>query len=74
MKAEQDGELPDLSSAGQSAEERNMVKELYNDEQFRMEKALAEAQIQKASAITSESKNFLSEMDDFLKDLEGWKK
>ena len=47
---------------------------LYEDENFVKEKALMEEQIVKATQETSQSKNFIQEMDEFLKDLESWKK
>jgi len=42
---------------------------LYEDENFVREKTLLEEQIIKASEATHESKSFIREMDDFLKDL-----
>ena len=42
---------------------------LYEDEDFQREKAMLEEQIVKASTATAESKSFIREMDDFLKDL-----
>ena len=47
---------------------------LYEDENFVREKAALEEQIMQASKATTESKSFIREMDDFLKDLESWKK
>ena len=47
---------------------------LYEDENFVKEKALMEEQIVKATQETTQSKNFIQEMDEFLKDLESWKK
>ena len=47
---------------------------LYEDENFVREKAVLEEQIMQASQVTAESRTFIQEMDDFLKDLEAWKK
>lgn len=41
--------------------------------QFKQEKAAIDAEIQQVGYVDSESKNLLSEMDDFLKDLDSWK-
>ena len=46
---------------------------LYEDEDFQREKVMLEEQIVKASTATAESKSFIREMDDFLKDLQSWK-
>ena len=46
---------------------------LYEDEDFQREKFMLEEQIMKASTATAESKGFIREMDDFLKDLQSWK-
>lgn len=46
---------------------------LYEDQNFVKEKALIEEQIMQATTATMESKSFIREMDDFLKDLESWK-
>ena len=47
---------------------------LYEDENFVREKEALEEQIIQASQVTADSKTFIQEMDDFLKDLEAWKK
>ena len=52
----------------------NFITRLYEDENFVREKAALEEQIMQASQVTTESKSFIQEMDDFLKDLETWKK
>jgi len=49
------------------------MKNLYQNEEFKQEKEKMENQISKASQVTVESKSFLGEMDNFLKDLESWK-
>lgn len=46
---------------------------LYEDQNFVKEKALIEEQIMQATTANMESKSFIREMDDFLKDLESWK-
>ncbi len=46
---------------------------LYEDQNFVKEKELIEEQIMQAATATMESKSFINEMDDFLKDLQSWK-
>ena len=58
----------------EKVDDRNFMTRLYEDENFVQEKALMEEQIVKATQETTESKNFIQEMDEFLKDLESWKK
>ena len=55
-------------------DDRNFMTRLYEDENFVREKAIMEEQIVKATQETTQSKNFIQEMDEFLKDLESWKK
>ena len=51
----------------------NFMTRLYEDETFVKEKELIEEQIIQATEVTQESKGFIAEMDNFLKDLESWK-
>ena len=41
--------------------------------QFKKEKEAIDAEINQVIHVDNESKNLLSEMDDFLKDLDSWK-
>ena len=53
---------------------QDFMKQLYENEGFQEEKQSIENQISRAGQVTVENKNFLGEMDSFLKDLESWKK
>ena len=56
-----------------SSNEEQLISQLYQNEDFQVEKQQIENQISKASQATAENRNFLGEMDSFLKDLENWK-
>ena len=76
---EQDGTSPTDEDSKEEQNEvpvddRNFMTRLYEDENFVREKAIMEEQIVKATQETTQSKNFIQEMDEFLKDLESWKK
>ena len=81
---EQDGEEPtddinieeskvDGPSEAKAESPRNFMTRLYEDQNFVKEKELIEEQIMQATTATMESKSFINEMDDFLKDLQSWK-
>ena len=52
---------------------QDFMKQLYENEGFQEEKQSIENQISRAAQVTIENKNFMGEMDSFLKDLESWK-
>lgn len=68
----------DKSGAGDEEDDevsqKNFMTRLYEDENFVREKEALEEQIMMAAQVTAESKSFIQEMDEFLKDLEQWKK
>jgi len=82
-RREQDGTEPgdeeskvDCDNVGREAlegQKANFITRLYEDEDFMREKTALEQQIMQSTAATLESKNFIKEMDDFLKDLQKWK-
>ena len=53
-----------------TAPETNLVKQIYEDQKFQRAKQDMESQIAQASEATTDSKQFLGEMDSFLRDLE----
>lgn len=62
-----------MEEVDEESNNKNFMTRLYEDEKFVREKTLLEEQIIKASEATQESKSFIREMDDFLKDLQTWK-
>ena len=56
-----------------TAPETNLVKQVYEDQKFQLEKQRMESQIAQASQATTDSRQFLGEMDSFLRELESWK-
>ena len=67
------GDEPSVEAEDEDSKNKNFMTRLYEDESFQHEKLLLEEQIMKASMATAESKSFIHEMDDFLKDLKSWK-
>ena len=73
-EAKSDGEeQEDINLEQMEEESKNYITRLYEDEKFIKEKELIQEQIIKAEQTTQESKSFINEMDDFLKDLQSWK-
>ena len=70
-----DGEELKIEAKILEAEEEpvNFMTRLYEDERFVQEKVMLEEQIMEASQTAVEGKNFIQEMDEFLKDLDQWK-
>ena len=54
-------------------EKQNFMTKLYENDVFRQEKIQQEKQIIDAAQAQVGNKNFLSEMDTFLQDLQQWK-
>ena len=67
------GDEPPVEEEDEETKNKNFMTRLYEDEDFQREKVMLEEQIVKASTATAESKSFIREMDDFLKDLQSWK-
>lgn len=66
--------LAGQTNAVSEAQRMNFITQLYEDDKFRQEKEMLESQIMQAAESKVESKNFLAEMDSFLKELQDWKK
>ena len=51
----------------------NFMTALYENDTFRFEKEQNEKQIIESAETRMENKNFLDQMDDYLKDLQSWR-
>ena len=51
----------------------NFMTALYENDTFRFEKEQNEKQIIESAESRMENKNFLDQMDDYLKDLQSWR-
>ena len=54
--------------------ENNHQKKQIQDKKFAQERSILESQVKQADQAKQESSSLLNEMDDFLKDLDSWKK